>query len=263
MTGTNPTYQTVRYDVAGGVATVTLNRPDRLNGIINTMMREVYESLTAAAEDPAVRVVVLTGEGKGFCPGADLKHYTGDGVPDEALRTEWFGLNVLLHEMRPVTIAAINGACAGAGLGWACAADLRLASSAATFSSAFLNVAVAGDMGGPWTLPRIVGPAKARELYFLPEKFDAAEALRIGLVSRVFPAETFREDARAVADRLAAAAPLALQGMKANFVAAERVGFRDFIDLETERHGRITASEDCKEAFHAFVEKRPATFQGR
>ncbi|MEZ5232550.1 MAG: enoyl-CoA hydratase-related protein [Acidimicrobiales bacterium] len=263
---TDPTdapYQTVRYEVDGGVATVTLNRPEALNGIINTMMREVHEVLREAAADDDVRVVVLTGAGKGFCPGADLKHYTTPGAVHEPLRREYFHLTTLLHEMRPVTIAAVNGACAGAGFGWACACDLRVAAASANFSTAFLNVAVAGDMGGPWTLPRIVGPAKARELYFLPEKFGAEEALRIGLVSRVWPDDQFRAEARALADRLAAAAPLALQGMKAHFVAAEKLGFADFLDLETTDHERITASEDCGEAFRAFVEKRPPQFKGR
>lgn len=260
--GASDTYQTIRYELADGIGTVTLNRPDRLNGIINTMMRELHEVLSTAALDPAVRVLVLTGAGKGFCPGADLKHYS-EGGADEPLRPVYFDLTRLLHEMPAVTVAAINGACAGAGLGWACACDLRVASERATFNTAFLDVAVAGDMGGPWTLPRIVGPAKARELYFLPGKFGADEALRIGLVSKVFPDDTFRAEAAALAARLAAAAPLALRGMKANFVAAERLGFSDFLDIETERHTRITTSEDCIEAFRAFVEKRPANFQGR
>jgi 2-(1,2-epoxy-1,2-dihydrophenyl)acetyl-CoA isomerase len=255
-------YQTVRYDVADGVGTITLNRPDRLNGIVNTMMRELHELLVAVSADRGVRVLVLTGAGKGFCPGADLKHYA-EGDADEPLRPEYFDLTRLLHEIPQVTLAAINGACAGAGLGWAAACDLRVAASSATFNTAFLDVAVAGDMGGPWTLSRIVGPAKARELYFLPGKFRADEAQRVGLVSQVFADDVFRDEAAALARRLASAAPLALTGMKANFLAAERVGFGDFLAIETERHLRISASDDCMEAFRAFVEKRPAHFQGR
>ena len=132
MTGVHThQYETIRYDVGGGVATVTLNRPERLNGIINAMMRELHTALAATALDPSVRVVVLTGAGKGFCPGADLKHYTEGGV-DEPLRAETFDLTRLLHEMPQVTLAAVNGACAGAGLGWACACDLRVASDRAT-----------------------------------------------------------------------------------------------------------------------------------
>jgi 2-(1,2-epoxy-1,2-dihydrophenyl)acetyl-CoA isomerase len=118
-------------------------------------------------------------------------------------------------------------------------------------------------MGGPWTLPRIVGAAKARELYFLPGKFDAAEALRIGLVSRVSASDAFEADLKALTDRLGRAAPLALSTMKANFVAAEKMGFSDYIALESEKHVRLFQSEDTTEAFKAFVEKRPPVFRGR
>jgi 2-(1,2-epoxy-1,2-dihydrophenyl)acetyl-CoA isomerase len=162
-----------------------------------------------------------------------------------------FQIPVMLHEMPAVTIAAISGACAGAGFGWACACDLRIASETARFNSAFLDVGVAGDMGGPWTLPRILGAAKARELYFLPGKFDAAEALRIGLVSKVSAVEAFESDITA------------LTAMKANFLAAERMGFSDYIALESEKHVRLFQSEDTTEAFRAFVDKRPPVFNGR
>jgi 2-(1,2-epoxy-1,2-dihydrophenyl)acetyl-CoA isomerase len=165
--------------------------------------------------------------------------------------------------MPAVTIAAVSGACAGAGFGWACACDLRVASETARFNSAFLDVGVAGDMGGPWTLPRLVGAAKARELYFLPGKFDAAEALRIGLVSRVSAPGAFEDDLDALTGCLARAAPLALTGMKANFLAAESMGFADYIRLESEKHLRLFQSEDTTEAFKAFVEKRPPVFHGR
>jgi 2-(1,2-epoxy-1,2-dihydrophenyl)acetyl-CoA isomerase len=174
-----------------------------------------------------------------------------------------FQIPVMLHEMPAVTIAAISGACAGAGFGWACACDLRIASETARFNSAFLDVGVAGDMGGPWTLPRILGAAKARELYFLPGKFDAAEALRIGLVSKVSAVEAFESDITALTTRLARAAPLALTAMKANFLAAERMGFSDYIALESEKHVRLFQSEDTTEAFRAFVAKRPPVFNGR
>jgi 2-(1,2-epoxy-1,2-dihydrophenyl)acetyl-CoA isomerase len=212
-------------------------------------------------------VLVLRGEGADFCPGADVKHYGGGGA-EAAGRRGWsplteFQIPVMLHEMPAVTIAAINGACAGAGFGWACACDLRIASETARFNSAFLDVGVAGDMGGPWTLPRIVGAAKARELYFMPGKFDAAEALRIGLVSKVSAASDFEADLAALTGRLAKAAPLALTTMKANFLAAEKISFSDFIALESEKHTRLFQSEDTTEAFRAFVQKRPPVFHGR
>ncbi len=262
---TNP-YETLIVDRAGPVVTVRLNRPGKRNSIGGPMMVELHGVLSGIAADETARVLVLRGEGADFCPGADVKHYGGaDARPASSawsgVRT--FDVAVLLHEMPAVTIAAISGACAGAGFGWACACDLRVASETARFNSAFLDVGVAGDMGGPWTLPRLVGAAKARELYFLPGKFDAAEALRIGLVSRVSAPGAFEDDLDALTGRLARAAPLALTGMKANFLAAESMGFADYIRLESEKHLRLFQSEDTTEAFKAFVEKRPPVFHGR
>lgn len=255
-------YETIVYEVAGNRATITLNRPERLNGITNTMMRELYDCVNRAAAEPDVRVVKLTGAGKGFCPGADLKAF-GGGEKQEANRPEYFHITSILHEMPKVTVAAINGACAGAGFGWACACDLRYASETATFNTAFLDVAISGDMAGPWLLPRIVGATRARELFFLPGKFGAEEALRIGLVGALFPAESFAAEVDAIVDRIAGAAPLAVGEMKKNFVSAESMSLREYIELETERHGRTGASADTQEAFKAFVEKRRPVFRGR
>ena len=259
-------YETLLLERHGPVATLKLNRPGKRNSIGGPMMRELYAAVRDIAANPNVRVLVLRGEGADFCPGADVKHYGGADAQPQArgfAGVAEFNVAVLLHEMPAVTVAAINGACAGAGFGWACACDLRVASDTARFNSAFLDVGVAGDMGAPWSLPRLVGAAKARELYFLPGKFDAAEALRIGLVSRVSPAEAFEADLQALTDRLAAAAPLALTTMKANFVAAEKMGFADFVMLEAEKHTRLFQSEDTTEAFKAFVEKRRPVFHGR
>lgn len=255
-------YETILYDVNGTRATITLNRPDSLNGIINTMMRELYECLSRVALDEKIRVVLFTGAGRGFCPGADLKAYSGS-ERQEPNRKEYFHITSLLHEMPKVTVAAINGACAGAGFGWACACDLRYATARANFNTAFLNVAISGDMAGPWLLPRIVGATKARELYLLAGKFGADEAERIGLVSKTFPDETFRDEVDAIVERLAKSAPLAIGEMKKNFVSAENMSLRDYIELETERHSRTGASADSREAFLAFVEKRDPVFQGR
>jgi 2-(1,2-epoxy-1,2-dihydrophenyl)acetyl-CoA isomerase len=251
---------TIRFDVADHVGWLLMNRPERMNGMTNRMLVETHECLLAVAARTDVRVVVLTGEGRGFCPGADLKHYAA-GEADIASAPHHFRVPVLLHEMPQVTIAAINGPCAGAGLGWAAACDLRFAAEAATFSSAFLNVASAGDMGGPWTLPRILGAAKARELYLLPEKFDAPTALEIGLVSRVFPTAALRDEVGAIAKRLASAPPHALREMKRNFLDAERLGLGDYIAVETRRHIEVMAHDDAKEAFRAFVEKRAPRFR--
>jgi 2-(1,2-epoxy-1,2-dihydrophenyl)acetyl-CoA isomerase len=256
-----PDYKTIRYEAAGGIGVLTINRPNHFNGMTNTMLKEARRCMEDVVRDPSVRVLVLTGEGRAFCPGADLKHYTAEGEePEPSTTVDDFHVTTLFHEAPQVTIAAVNGACAGAGFGWACACDLRFAAASANFSSAFLKVAVAGDMGGPWTLPRIVGPARARELYFLPEKFGAAEAERIGLVSKTFPDDDFRAEVDAIARRLASSAPVALRAMKENFLAAERLSLRDYITYESERHARIVASDDTREAFRAFVEKREPRF---
>ncbi len=254
--------QTVRCTRDGGLATVMLNRPEQRNGITGRMMRQLHATLLELSRDESVQVVVLTGAGRSFCVGADLKHYSSDAV-DEGSPSETFEIPVLLHDMPAVTIAAVNGAAAGAGLGWAAACDLRVATRSAIFNTAFLDVAVAGDMGGPWTLSRLLGGAKARELYFLPGKFDADKAHSIGLVSAVYDDDEFEAAVEALGQRLAGAAPLALTGMKQNFVAAEQTTFAEFIAIETERHQKITASEDCAEAFAAFVEKRRPEFKGR
>ena len=255
-------YETITYEVTENLATITLNRPDSLNGIVNQMMRELYECLQVVAADPAIRVLLFTGAGKGFCPGVDLKASTS-GIKQEPNRKEYFHITTLLHEMPKVTIAGINGACAGAGVGWACACDLRYATARASFNSAFLGVAISGDMGGPWLLPRIVGAGKARELYFMSQKFKADEAERIGLVNKVFADDVFRDEVRAIAQKLSKSAPLAISEMKKNFVNAEGMPLREYIELETERHSRTGSSEDTKEAFKAFVEKRDAVFHGR
>jgi 2-(1,2-epoxy-1,2-dihydrophenyl)acetyl-CoA isomerase len=256
-------YQTLRYETAGGIATVTLDRPGRMNGMTSLMVRETHHALSDAASDASISVLLLTGAGSSFCPGADLRAATA-GERDVAADPHHFQVPVLLHEMPAITVAAVNGACAGAGFGWACGCDLRVAARSAMFNTAFLNVAVAGDMGLPWSLPRLIGAARARELSFFSEKFSAEEAHRIGLVARVWDDATFRDEVSALVARLAGAAPLALKTLKAHYLAAEYGGgFGDYVTLETNDHLRIVKSADTAEAFRAFLEKRTPVFAGR
>jgi 2-(1,2-epoxy-1,2-dihydrophenyl)acetyl-CoA isomerase len=252
-------FETLRYDVADGLARLTLNRPDQMNGMTNRMVREASDALELAAHDGSIRVLVLTGAGDAFCPGADLKHFTSGGV-DERLTPRQFRVTTLLHEIPAVTVAAINGACAGAGLGWALACDLRLMTARARLNTAVLDVAVAGDMAIPWSLPRLVGAGRARDLSFLPRRILADEALAIGLVARVFPDDSFRDDVETVLTTLLEKSPTALLGLKSNYVMAERLSLSDFVDHEAEQHLRIAASADTAEAFQAFVEKRKPKF---
>ena len=255
-------FETIIYEKSGPVARLTMNRPERLNGMTNRMLIETRRALEGAAEDRELRILVLTGAGKGFCPGADIGQIASS-APDDPLTVDDFRVPILLHDMQAVTIAAVNGACAGAGLGWALACDFRFAATSARFNVAFLDVGVAGDMGGPWTLSRIVGPARARELYFMPGKFDAAEALRIGMVTRVFPDDRFHDEVETIVNRLADSAPIALRTLKANFVDSERMDFASYVALESERHIKMFETEDTREAFAAKAQKRKPQFKGR
>lgn len=253
--------QPVIWEESEGVAIATLNRPESRNGMTAPLIRELHARLVAVRDRKDVHVVMLRGAGGHFCPGADL------AAPAEErgihASREAFEIAVLLHQIPQVTLAAIQGACAGAGLGWAAACDLRICGAGARFNTAFLDVGLSGDMGGPWTLPRLVGSAVARELYFMPGKFDAARAKEIGLVSQVAADEDFDDVARGMVAAIAQKAPLALRAMKQNFVDAESMDFPHFIVREGERHLACGTSEDALEARKAFLEKRKPKFAGR
>ncbi|TDT79518.1 enoyl-CoA hydratase [Arthrobacter sp. AG258] len=253
-----------------GIALVTLNRPERLNTMTADMLQEARDVFTTVAADPFIKVMILTGAGRGFCAGGDLAegpggavtgNLTGEAAADK-LR-EFMETSMILHSMPAVTIAAVNGACAGAGLSWACAADLRFASVKARFNTAFLDAGLSGDFGGTWTLPRIIGAGRAREKYLLSEPFDAAEALRIGLVSEAVSADELMPTVMAKAKRLTQAAPLALQLIKQNLVDGEYSTFSEALHVEAKRHSFCAESKDAAEAATAFMDKRPAVFSGR
>lgn len=253
----------ISLSIAGPVATVAINRPEVRNSLMRGMGGMICSVLREVAANPAIRVLVFRGVGSDFCAGADLKATHGAGDADPPPDFDAYQVTVLLHEMPQVTIAAVRGACAGAGFGWACACDLRVTDDLARFNTAFLDVGVAGDMGVPWTLPRIVGSGCARDLMLRPRKLGAVEALNIGLVEYLWPASEFEAELEIMLDTLAGAAPLALLGMKSNFVEAERVDLRSFMALEAERHIRLLKSADHAEATRAWLEKRPPKFEGR
>ncbi len=250
---------TIHFERQGPIATLRLNRPEQRNGMINRMVRELHECLLPLNSDEGLRVLILTGAGDSFCVGADLDHYTR-GADDERLQESWFDMARLLHELPQITLAAVNGACAGAGFGLAVACDLRYAAREAVFNTAFLGVGASGDMGVPWTLSRIIGGARARELCLFPGKFDADRALEIGLVQACYPRAQLLTEVQSRAHELSERAPMALRYMKQNFVAAEQLGLGDYLQLETLRHMQSTASGDAREAFRAFMEKRPPHF---
>ena len=259
---------TVRYEVGDHVAVVTLHRPERLNAMTTELLQALLGSLESAAIDNDVRAVIVTGAGRAFCAGGDVTGLAGGGEREpgnvrEAMRGG-FRVVELLREMPKVTIAAINGPCAGAGFAIACACDLRYAARSAIFNSAFVAVGSSGDYGGAWTLPRIVGEAKAREIYLLSERFDAATAERIGLVANVFDDVDLMVRARAAAERAANFAPLTVAAIKESFNdSAGEPSFSAYLDREADRFTRVLGTRDATEAARAFLEKRSPRFEGR
>jgi 2-(1,2-epoxy-1,2-dihydrophenyl)acetyl-CoA isomerase len=244
--------RTLRLADDGAVVTITMSRSERMNAMTNEMAAEMTEVLEALAGRDDLAAVVVTGEGsRAFCPGADLKQ-VASGEDDAPISGELFRSAVLLHEMPAVTVAAVNGACAGAGLGWAAACDLRYAARGARFSTAFLDVAVAGDMGLPWSLPRLVGAARARQLSFFPEKFTADQAAAWGLVHEVVDDERLAGLVRERVDRLVAADRDALRMLKANYVSAERLTFGELVALEGARHLDLYAAQGFRDAARRF-----------
>ena len=270
-----PVSTTVIYEQRDAVATITLNRPERLNTMSEELMTQALAAVERAASDDTVRVVILTGTGRGFCAGGDLGILrdrgkavaAGDSVTSRETRVAALRRSMrssqLLNEMEKVTIAAINGACAGAGFSWACACDLRFAAQGAKFNVAFRNAGLSGDFGGTWSLPRIVGPAKARELYLMSPRFDAEEAARIGLVSKVLPDGELMAHVHAVAADIAGAAPIALKLMKRNLLDSLRNSFSEQLDREADRHITCTMTADHLEATSAYLQKRKPTFHGK
>ena len=263
---TNELLETVK----DGVAVLTMNRPDRLNALSGEMLDAMLVSLERLASDPDVGVVVLTGAGRGFCAGGDVKamaegrEFGGDTMEDKAqgLRAK-METSRWLHEMPKPTIAMVRGAAAGAGLSLALACDLRVAGDSARFATAFARVGYSGDFGGSYFLSLLVGTAKARELYFTAEIVDAAQALALGLVNRVVPEVRLTEETLTLARKLAKGPRVAYRYMKRNFNAAETASLTQMLDLEAWHHTRCGLTEDHREAARAFVDKREPVFHGR
>jgi 2-(1,2-epoxy-1,2-dihydrophenyl)acetyl-CoA isomerase len=256
--------------VKDGVAVLTLNRPDRLNAMSRPMLDALLEALPRLAEDPAVGVVVLTGAGRGFCAGGDVKAMAegtelGGQTMEEkaqALRSR-METSRWLHEMPKPTIAMMRGPAAGAGLSLAMACDLRIASDTVKLGTAFARVGYSGDFGGSYYLTQLVGTAKARELYFTADLLDAQQALGLGLVNRVVADARLEEETMTLASRLARGPRVAYRYMKRNMNAAESASLKEMLDLEAWNHTRTGMTEDHREAARAFVEKREPQFKGR
>lgn len=257
-----------------GVLTLTMNRPEARNAMSGEMTAAMSEQLASAELNPEVRCIVLTGAGKGFCAGGDVKGMaaSGDGTVgsntiDGAIHRQRVNQRATagkLFGMPKPTIAALPGAAAGAGLSLALACDLRVMASNAIMTTAFGRVGFSGDYGGTFFMSQLVGTAKARELYFLSDRVSAEEALRLGLTNWVCDADELAAKTKEIADRLAKGPTVAYRYMKENFARAISSGdVDDCLDLEATHHVHCGQTEDHRNATKAFVEKKEPVFQGR
>jgi 2-(1,2-epoxy-1,2-dihydrophenyl)acetyl-CoA isomerase len=263
------TDQPVQYDLSDGVATITMNRPEAMNSLDVATKVALRDAVVGAADDDAVRCVVLTGTGRAFCVGQDLKEHVGlleSGTSDELFRTVPEHFNPLvraLATMQKPVVAAVNGVAAGAGAGLAFACDFRVLSDAAGFNLAFSGIGLSCDTGSSWTLPRLVGRAKALELLYFPRTVPAAEALELGLATKVVPAAELASEVGALAQRLA-------DGPTVAFGAIRRsVGYSGSHDLESstafegEMMALTGATDDHRRAVASFMAKEQPTFEGK
>jgi len=254
----------LRVEVDGPIATLTLDRPAALNALTVPVKIALRETLEALAGDRDVRALVLTGAGRAFCAGQDLaERDEPDAAPLEVeVRERYNPIVRAIRSMGQPVIAAVNGVAAGAGASLAFACDLRIAAEEARFVLAFGRIGLVPDSGATWFLPRLVGPAKAAELALVGDPVDAAEALRLGLVSRVVPGDRLMTEARALAGRLADGAPLALALTKEALWRSATIGLDEALEGEAKLQGIAGASSDHAEGLAAFREKRSPRFTG-
>jgi len=254
-------------DRSEGVATLTLNRPESMNALSVELKEALAAELDAVARDAAVRAVVLTGTGRGFCVGQDLREHislleAGDPAPLDTVVRHYNPIVTLLAEMPKPVIAAVNGMAAGAGAGLAFACDLRFAAKSAGFLIAFANVGLTLDSGVSWTLPRLVGAARATALALLAEPIDAQAALEMGLVNAVVEPDRVLAAAQELAVRLAAGPTAAYAAIKQSIAFAATATLTDALAKEAELQSAMGATEDHRHATAAFVAKQTPVFHG-
>lgn len=254
----------VLVQVVGSVATLTLNRPAALNALTYRMKAELLEALRGIARAREIRVAILTGAGRAFCAGQDLNERLADEAPplDEELALRYNPIVKAIRDLPQPVIAAVNGVAAGAGASLAFACDLRIASDSASFVLAFEKLGLVPDSGATWTLPRLVGAARATEMALLGGRVGAAEALAMGLVARVVTDDALVAEARVVADRIAALAPGATAMTKRLLGRAFEADLDSALAAEAEAQGIAGGHPDHAEGIAAFMAKRPPRFSG-
>jgi 2-(1,2-epoxy-1,2-dihydrophenyl)acetyl-CoA isomerase len=257
-------FTALRYEVADAIATITLDRPEALNALTIPLKLELLAALRSVARDRSVRAVILTGAGRAFCAGQDLKERLEPDAPplEVELRERYNPIISAMRRLDQPIVGAINGVAAGAGASLAFACDLRIAAEGASFVLAFDRIGLVPDSGATWFLPRLVGPAKAAELALLGESLSAADAERFGLVVKVVSADDLAAEARSMAARLASLAPQALALTKRALERSWSVGLEAALEDEAYRQGIAGATADHTEGLAAFLDKRPPRFTG-
>ena len=260
----------ILYEVDGRVATITFNRPDRMNTITTTMLSGLSELLLQADADPEVRAIIITGAGRAWCAGLDIAAASsGEGIGGDTSSgmTGEFDLRsappIVLNKIDTPTIAALNGGAAGYGMDLALGCDIRIAAEGAKLSAAYTARGLVPESGGTWLLPRIVGMSTAAELLYTARTLTAAEAKELGLVSEVVPGDALADRARSVAGEIAANAPLAVRAAKRMMRHAMTEDFEDHVQRQYLALLPLFATKDFREALSAYMEKRPAEFEGQ
>ena len=251
-----------------GVATITLNRPDKLNAFAGQMRQEMAQALSQSANDDTVRVIVITGAGRAFCAGADIGYMkqlleNDDYESAEALVEAGRSVVTTIRATAKPVVASLNGAAAGGGANMALACDIRIASDRATIGQTFNRIGLHPDWGGTYFLPRLVGPSKALELIYSANMLDAQSALAIGLFNRVVPHEELARETAAFARMLAEKPPISLALAKEAIYRSDESSLDQMLDVELDHQLRCFKSDDAKEGLQAFLEKRSPHFEGR
>ncbi|MEU3503743.1 enoyl-CoA hydratase-related protein [Streptomyces hundungensis] len=263
---------TVLYEVSDGLATITINRPEAMNAMNMEAKVALREAVRAAATDPAVRAVLLTATGRAFCVGQDLKEHVasltadreaGTGQTMSTVREHYNPILTALTEMPKPVVAGVNGVAAGAGLGFALAADYRVVADTAAFNTSFAGVALTADSGVSWTLPRLIGQSRAADLLLFPRSVSASEAYEIGLVNKVVPAGELAAAALAVARTLADGPTVAYGALKASLTYGAGHTLMQALEKEDELQAKAGASEDHAIAVAAFLAKEKPKYVGR